>query len=213
MRYSSFHATPGSLFDQCLRTVDHYRSDLAAGFPGKTQEEKEFLKGLKPLMVEQTCFTSRDKYEHPEKYSAAEQCYWETVPDEIVFLYMNGLINGHHGVTELVEKLLGREDKALICPLGEGLFSYWFRDDPGKSCNNAGFTYDPPKPPPPAPTPPVEPECRIVATGQPINGDHSLHLPSQVLGCCCTDDQYIPSFDFRIEDTVNMPQQFRVICD
>lgn len=208
MRPSSFPATAESAFDQCLRTVGHYHKQLEAGFPGHTKEAVAVYQKIEPLMVEQTCFTYRDKLEHPENYPVDEQCYWDLVPDDIVFLYMNGLIGGHRGVTELVQKDLGREDKALICLLGDGLTMYWFRNDPGRSCNNVGPVYDPP--------PEVvetEPECRVVPISEAINDDLSQQLDSQALGCCCTDDQHISNFNFHVENTLKMPQRPTVVCD
>ena len=188
MHPTSFPATEDSAYKQCLRTA--------------ALSERDGLDVKK-------CNLLRDKLTHPESYSVEEQCRSVMVPDGIVFNFMNGLIAGHEGVTELVKKQLGREDKALLCPLGDGLYAYWFRDDPGRSCNNVGFAYVPPPPKPPEP-----PSGRLVCWDVPL-GDNAIrsdtiqflggvYLPGCCNDCdnCCDTDFYVSGHSFYIQDDI-----------
>ena len=44
------------------------------------------------------------------------------------------------------EMQLGRLARALFFDLGDGVYSYWFTGEQGKSCNNLAFVFIPPKP-------------------------------------------------------------------
>ena len=63
-----------------------------------------------------------------------------SVPDGIVFDFMNGHESGRSRVTTGVKKALGRSDPALVCDLGDRTFAYWFTGEK-RSCNNIGIVF------------------------------------------------------------------------
>lgn len=188
MHPSSFRATVRSAYRQCLRSARVSESDA---------------------LTEAHCLTLRAELQK-EAAGDDSQCREVLVSDGVTFNYMNGHINGHHGVTELVQKQLGRLDKATLCSLGDGVYSYWFRGDPGRSCNNVGFVILP-KPKPAT----GEWVCRLSSTGQVVSGgDQDLYLPSVNLpSCCCGGEGFaVPSLFYRSDSTIQVGQP-KVICD
>lgn len=174
MRPTSFAATAESALEQCQRDV---------------AEEK--FNWLTP----EKCRLLYEKLTYPEGFLSAERCKAVLVPDGIVLDIMNGRVNGHSNVTYGVEKELGRYDRALLCPLGDGVSAYWFRDEPG-SCNNVGFVHRPPpmQAEPASPVPSLPPAMvKRVPFSDTIGGsDSGIYLRSLVLSCCCGTDLYIP---------------------
>jgi hypothetical protein len=177
MRPASFEATNESAYKQCLRTAGLSDGDA---------------------LNYEKCLILKDKLEHAERYPVDEQCHWTLVPDDIVFNYMNGITNGRSGVKQLVKKKLGREDKAQLCSLGHGWYSYFFRGDAGKSCNNVGFVYVMPTPP----TPPVKEVIKYhkVLFSDPVHSGTYQHLDALLIENCCGRDIFIPSYNFYLED-------------
>ncbi len=76
-----------------------------------------------------------------EQKLKAKTCQSVSVADGVVFDHMNGRVSGRSQVTHHVKKLLGRNDPALLCDLGDEVYAYWFVGDTGRSCNNVGFVY------------------------------------------------------------------------
>jgi len=68
-------------------------------------------------------------------------CSVEMVRDGMSHDLMNGRVNGSSRVTTNVRKQLGREDRALLCGLGEGVYGYWYTGTAEQSCNNVAFTF------------------------------------------------------------------------
>jgi hypothetical protein len=176
MRPASFEATTKSAYKQCLRTAGLSDGDA---------------------LDDEKCLILKHKLDQAERYPVDEQCHWTLVPDDIVFNYMNGSINGRSGVSELVKKKLGREDKAQLCSLGDGWYSYFFRGDAGKSCNNVGFVYV-------MPTPLVKEVTKYhkVQFSDPVYSGTYQHLDALLIeNCCCgRRDIFIPSYNFYLED-------------
>lgn len=188
MHPSSFKPTVRSAYRQCLESAWVSESD--------------------PL-TEAHCETLRAELQK-EDAGESSQCREVLVPDGITFNYMNGHIAGRHGVTQLVQKLLGRLDRATLCSLGDGVYSYWFRGDSGKSCNNVGFVIRPE--PKPATGKWV---CRLSSTGQVVSGgNQALYLPSVDLSsCCCGGESFtVPSLFYRSDSTIQVGKP-KVICD
>ncbi len=113
MTPSSFHSTVASAIEQCERTA---RTDLSGRLElSQCESLKQLLEG--------------------------NQCEVKMVKDGIVFDRMNGRINNNSMVTSNIVKRLGREDRALLCNLGNQVYAYWFIGEKKKSCNNVGFVY------------------------------------------------------------------------
>lgn len=71
----------------------------------------------------------------------SSQCQVVMVKDGIVYDRMNGRVDGKSVVTQNVKKTLGREDRALICDLGDQVYAHWFVGVAKESCNNVGFVF------------------------------------------------------------------------
>lgn len=76
--------------------------------------------------------------------ATSDACRYVTVPDknDIIFDYMNYRRDNKSYVDQAVKMSLPNGVKAQICDLGDGVYSYFFRGEPGKSCNNVGFVVD-----------------------------------------------------------------------
>jgi hypothetical protein len=56
------------------------------------------------------------------------------------------VMNGRGSVARNVVKGTGREDRALLLDLGDGVYMYWYTGVKNQSCNNVGFTIVVPPP-------------------------------------------------------------------
>lgn len=83
--------------------------------------------------------------ERLEQQLQAKQCREVAVPDGVVFDHMNGRENGRSHLTHGVKKMLGRDDPAFLCDLGDRVFAYWFVGN-DKSCHNIAVVFSPPPP-------------------------------------------------------------------
>jgi hypothetical protein len=168
MRPTSFEPTVASALEQCLRAAKKDPADV---------------------LTEEKCDTFKQQLE------VGEACRLVWVPDGIGFDYMNGLIRGSKTVTENVKKSIGREDRARLCDLGDGVYAYWFVGDDGKSCNNVGIVIvaKPPEEPveevPPGP-PTVRWVCLKETFEQHYHGN-DLHLPGMYVEGC-EHNSFIP---------------------
>lgn len=131
----------------------------------------------------------------------AGECSVVQVPDGVVFDILNGLLAGESHMWFLMEKQLGRLDRALLCDVGNGVHAYWFTGIVGQSCNNLAFAM---LPPPPAEEP--EPEgrmvCRQVPFNDPVRTSFYQHNDSVYQKGCCCGDFYVPSSHFYMGDTL-----------
>ncbi|MCA9358021.1 hypothetical protein KC902_02045 [Candidatus Kaiserbacteria bacterium] len=127
------------------------------------------------------------------------------VPDGTRLDRLLGRVDGDSGKESKAwprqEKQTGRNDRALLCNLGKGVYAYWFTGDKGKSCNNVAFVHTPPKPVVVAPPPPVVEEDELVCFDEPIGGVNPqpegevLFINSAYIeSCCCGGNgDYVPS--------------------
>jgi hypothetical protein len=58
------------------------------------------------------------------------------VPDGVIFDFLQGQRDGKSTTSFNQVKALGREDRALLCDLDDGLYTYWFTGVANQSCNN-----------------------------------------------------------------------------
>ncbi len=73
----------------------------------------------------------------------AKKCPIVMLPDGIVLDYLNGRSRGQSVTFFNKKKQTGRDDRALLCDLGDGLSAYWFTGVKGQSCNNVAFVLPP----------------------------------------------------------------------
>lgn len=134
-----------------------------------------------------------DKCTVLEQKLSDKTCLIKQVPDKIVFDLLNGP-NG--GIWQDREKATGREDRALLCDLGDGVYAYWFTGVAKQSCNNIAIVL----PPPPVAIVPLPEEVIVVQAPQRITFSNPVHSGmTQVLttgiqleNCCCpTSNQVI----------------------
>ena len=110
------------------------------------------------------------------------------VPDGIVIDYLTGRQRGVPHVYEDMRKSLGRDDRALLFDLGDGVTIYWFTGVARQSCNNiAVVVYSPPAPPapPPASPPPPIVKVRMTPIPSPMLGGQPVILQGFLQNCCC----------------------------
>ena len=117
------------------------------------------------------------------------------VPDGIGLDYLTGRFEGSPFVYVGMVKKLGRDDRALLYDLGDGVTIYWFTGAK-ESCNNIGIVIK--RPPVPVgmafvPPKPHKVVCQTVYAQkqqQPTEGTFisSLYLPN-----CCCEVLYTPS--------------------
>lgn len=173
MRPSSFAGTIASAVEQCERDAALVADDLLT--PERCGRFRTLLQG--------------------------GDCLTVMVPDGIVHDFMNGRENGRSFVTRNVKKKIGREDRALVCDLGAGVYAYWYTGIKNVSCNNVGFSIVIPTIPlvvtPPEPPKPPKPKCKVVAIRQQDVPQGFTFLPGVYLppGCCpeCQPGMYIQS--------------------
>lgn len=176
MQPSSFAGTIKSAYEQCQRNADHDETDI---------------------LTRQTCQEFRNFLEHG-------LCEVVMVPDGIVHDFMNGRTNGKSRITRNVKKQIGRNDRAFLCDLGDGVYGYWYTGIRNQSCNNVAFSFvKRPAPPPvilpppvvtPPPPPPkrvmvVEEKCRFVKR-ETVQLPNTLTHVSDFEWCGC----YVPGF-------------------
>lgn len=65
------------------------------------------------------------------------QCLNVEVPDGIGHDY----VNGRNSVARNTRKQTGRNDPALLCDVGDGVYIYWYMMDSEDSCNNLAITF------------------------------------------------------------------------
>jgi len=116
------------------------------------------------------------------------------VSDGVTFNIMNGRRDGRSFTTTLVEKQLGRIDRAELFYAGEDqygnkYYAYFFRGEK-TSCNNIGWVILPPLPPPPLQVrqmkKELKPNCRLVRVdSQPMPPTQRQFLPGFLLQSCC----------------------------
>lgn len=168
MNPSTFLGTTDSAVEQCLRAVK-------ADSTGRLTADK--------------CQQFATKLE-------VGLCEIVTVPDGVVHDFMSQRVGGKSTLLHNVEKHIGRNDRALLCDLGEGVYAYWYTGE-HTSCNNVGITLAKvvaPEPVviPPVVTPAVQPvrvTCRF-ETREVIRTPSTLtHVPD-FTSCGC----YIPGF-------------------
>jgi hypothetical protein len=135
MHPSTFDLSMDSVWEQCTRTEP-----------------------TEPWLTPKHCTLLTEKLE-------AKQCKVVMVPDGIKLDRLLGRVSGGTGDSRpwaRQEKRTGRLDRAMLCDLGDGVHSYWFTGDKGKSCNNVSFVYLPPSSKPqlavtPSPVPALPP--------------------------------------------------------
>lgn len=123
------------------------------------------------------------------------------VPDGIVCDYLSGLQHGKSHVWQGMEKRLGRTDRALLCDLGDNVYTYWFTGIQGQSCNNICSVIE-------------EPEAgELVCFDVPFDGGNDPHPGSHfhLYGvyhphacgstCGCNDALYIPDLHLQFQET------------
>jgi hypothetical protein len=113
MRSTSFAPTIASAMEQCERTA----------------------------MTDTSGRLTLSKCDHFKRLLQSNQCQVVMVKDGIVYDRMNGRVDNKSTVTQNVKKTLGREDRALLCDLGEQVYAYWFVGVAHQSCNNVGFVF------------------------------------------------------------------------
>lgn len=139
-----------------------------------------------------------------------QQCQEVMVPDGTRLDRLLGRVDGGKGKSmpwARQEKQTGRLDRALLCDLGDGVHSYWFTGEAGKSCNNVAFVYNPlfEQQVVAAPTKPKgQWVCGGVPVGQAVQNTVSHQLEGYVLrnDCCCSGDLVVPSSNFELGSTV-----------
>lgn len=136
-----------------------------------------------------------------------EECATVSVPDGVTLDILNGLRRGKPDVWYGMNKQTGRFDRAVLCDLEDGLYSYWFTGDPGKSCNNLSFVFNP------QPTQSAKWVCRRVPIGIAIRSEPALQIDSLVTeNCCCGYSDYVPSLNLGFEDTLQS-SGYTEVCD
>ena len=120
--------------------------------------------------------------------------------DAVRLSILNGLKNGKPYTWYNMLKQTGHSDRALLCDLGDGLYSYWFTGDAGKSCNNLAFVFAPPI----QQWELVESCPNISTSSNMLHSDDSLELDSLIAeDCCCGYDEYVPNLGgLEFEDTL-----------
>jgi hypothetical protein len=119
-----------------------------------------------------------------------------SMPDGICLDWLTGRFEGSPFVYSGMCKALGRDDRALMYELGDGVTIYWFTGIKGQSCNNIGIVI---KKKPPAPNEPNEPAkpkklvCQTVYVQKRSEPTQGVFISSLYLVDCCCDVLYTPS--------------------
>ncbi len=140
MHPSTFTGTTHSAFEQCARNANVNESDAL----------------------------TLDLCRELERKISENQCSVVQVPDGIIFDYLNGRSQGQSVISFNKRKATGRDDRALLCSLGNGVHAYWFTGVPKQSCNNIAIVL-PPKPVATIPSP-KRAVCRIERFSNPVAG-------------------------------------------
>lgn len=150
------------------------------------------------------------------------------VPDGIVLNINNGRRNGVSYTTQLVEKQLGRIDRAELFDMGTDrfgnrYFAYFFRGE-DTSCNNIAWVILPPEPVEPvevvikeqSPLPPKI-VCRLVRVdSQPTQQTQMQFLPGFLLqSCCptCAGPTFIPPMLMQSSNNSGDAVTYMQVCD
>lgn len=148
-----------------------------------------------------------------------------SVPDGIVFDFLSGMKAGLPHIYRLFEKALGREDRALLFDLGDGVYAYWFVGDYGealeeRSCRNLAIVKTDPPPPPnddeDEKDPPHSPQvtaamsCPIFHFSSGSAGWH-YHIPGTFVEGCDNYHSVTPGNTASWEGTVRS-QGYAEIC-
>ena len=118
------------------------------------------------------------------------------VPDGICLDWLTGRFEGSPFVYSGMCKGLGRNDRALMYDLKDGVTIYWFTGEKGKSCNNIGIVIKKKPPPPGIPAEPAKPKeivCQTVYSQRQSPPTEGLFISSLYLVDCCCDVLYTPS--------------------
>jgi hypothetical protein len=142
---------------------------------------------LRDAALSSSDFLTPQKCQELERQLTAGQCPVVSVPDGIVFDFMNGRSRGRSIVSRNVEKQIGRSDRAHLCDLGDNVHAYWFTGVLNLSCNNVGFVYMAPPPFTLAPPPPAPPKkrCRMVTVERQSSTQGMNFLPNVDIPDCC----------------------------
>lgn len=118
------------------------------------------------------------------------------VPDGIVHNYLNA----RNSIARNVAKATGRDDRALLLNLGDGVFLYWYTGVKKQSCNNVGISIVIPPVEqaerfiPEVPAPPAAVSYRMKRTGEVVTPGTALTVGGNVYevftcptGCVCKD--------------------------
>lgn len=120
-----------------------------------------------------------------------------SVPDGIGLDYLTGRFEGSPFVYAGMNKKLGREDRALMFDLGEGLTIYWFTGVKGQSCNNIGIVIKRPPVPVGMAPPPPKPHKMVCQTVYAQRREEATQqgtfISSIYLPNCCCEVLYTPS--------------------
>jgi hypothetical protein len=144
-----------------------------------------------------------------------------TVPDGIVFDFMNGRRNGRSFVSRGELKELGRIDKAVLYDLGDGVYIYYFVGDPGRSCNNVGVVIQSPEPvvkavtPPPPPAVPAK-KCRMVTKSRLSMPPMTTALPGFIMQNCCPEcgtTTFVPGLVLPTGESLSVVEEQHLVCE
>lgn len=120
------------------------------------------------------------------------------VPDGIVLDYLTGRRDNKQHVYLAMLKKLGRDDRALLFTLGDGVSIYWFTGEK-TSCNNIGVVFERILILEPVPVmtilPPKKPQYKMQGVTKYTTNVNAVYLPAFMLAGCspCCPPQYYPS--------------------
>lgn len=128
------------------------------------------------------------------------------VPDGIVLDYLTGRRNNKQHVYPAMLKKLGRDDRALLFTLGDGVSIYWFTGEK-TSCNNIGVVFQTTVILIPEPVvamlPPKKPQYKMQVQTKYTTNNNAVYYPAFMLAGClpCCPPQYYSSLYFQNTST------------
>lgn len=135
------------------------------------------------------------------------------VPDGICLDWLTGRFEGSPFVYSGMCKGLGRNDRALMYDLKDGVTIYWFTGERGKSCNNIGIVIKKKPPPPGVPAEPAKPKklvCQTVYSQRQSQSTQGVFISSLYLVDCCCDVFYTPALFIPDGSSDTMTTAFQV---